>query len=139
MDIQNLVIQDLKKILDETEIEKIIKNIHFYYGNGGYEPGIYVYEENEDYHYIVVGDRGGIDAEIKTSNIEIILYRLYSNITFNKATKFAMLNREKDKDWRRLIFSKQLELLRGISDVYYEKRAEEIRNILLTSPYKDDM
>lgn len=139
MDIKHIVIENLKKVMDESIIESTVNNIHFCYGDGGYEPGTYVYEKNGVYHYIGVGDRGGVDDEIKTSNIDDILYKIYSTITFNEAVKFAMMNREKDKDWRRVLFKKQLELLRGIGEIYYNRRSEEIETILLTSPYKDNI
>lgn len=139
MDIKNIVMEDLKKVIDESVIESKVNNVHFGYGDGSYEPGAYVYEKHGVYYYVGVGDRGGVDDEIETSNIEDILYKIYSTITFNEAVKFAMINREKDKDWRRILFKKQLELLRCIGEIYYKKRKEEIETILLTSPYKDNI
>ncbi|MDE7445007.1 MAG: hypothetical protein K2N15_04775, partial [Lachnospiraceae bacterium] len=139
MDIKNIVMEDLKKVIDESILDTTVNNLHFSYGDGAYEPGTYIYEKNDVYHYVGVGDRGGVDDEIKTSNIEDILYKIYSTITFNEATKFAMVNREKNRDWRRILFKKQLELLRCIGEIYYQKRKEEIATILLTSPYKDNI
>lgn len=139
MDIKHIVMEDLKKIVDESVIANKLNYIHFCYGNGDYEPGNYVYEKNGVYHYIGVGDRGGISNEMKSSNIEDILYKIYSTVTFNEAVKIAMVNREKDKDWRRSLFTKQLELLRCIGEIYYKRRKEEIEIVLLTSPYRDNM
>lgn len=139
MDIKQIITEDLKKVMDESIIESTVNNIHFCYGDGGYEPGIYVYEKNGVYYYVGVGDRGGVDDEIKTLNIDDILYKIYSTITFNEAVKFAMMNREEDKDWRRVLFKRQLELLRSLGDIYYNRRSEEIETILLTSPYKDNI
>lgn len=139
MDIKQIITEDLKKVMDESIIESTVNNIHFCYGDGGYDPGIYVYEKNGVYYYVGVGDRGGVDDEIKTLNIDDILYKIYSTITFNEAVKFAMMNREKDKDWRRVLFKRQLELLKSLGDMYYNRRSEEIETILLTSPYKDNI
>lgn len=139
MDIKQIITEDLKKVMDESIIESTVNNIHFCYGDGGYEPGIYVYEKNGVYYYVGVGDRGGVNDEIKTLNIDDILYKIYSTITFNEAVKFAMMNREKDKDWRRVLFKRQLELLKSLGDMYYNRRSEEIETILLTSPYKDNI
>lgn len=139
MDIKQIITEDLKKVMDESIIENTVNNIHFCYGDGGYEPGIYVYEKNGVYYYVGVGDRGGVNDEIKTLNIDDILYKIYSTITFNEAVKFAMMNREKDKDWRRVLFKRQLELLKSLGDMYYNRRSEEIETILLTSPYKDNI
>lgn len=139
MDIKNIVMEDLKKIIDESIIDNIGNKLYFCYGDGDYEPGTYIYEKDSVYHYVSVGDRGGIDDEIEASNIEDILYKIYSAITFNEAVKFAMVNREKDRDWRRILFKKQLELLRCIGEIYYQKRKEELEIILLASPYKDNI
>lgn len=64
---------------------------------------------------------------------------MYSIITFNEAVKYAMVKREKDKDWRRTLFKRQLELLRFIGEIYYKRGNEEIETILLTSSYKDNI
>lgn len=139
MDIKNIVMEDLKKIIDESIIDNTGNKLYFCYGDGDCEPGTYIYEKDSVYHYVSVGDRGGVDDEIEASNIEDILYKIYSAITFNEAVKFAMVNREKDKDWRRILFKKQLELLRCIGEIYYQKRKEELEIIILSSPYKDNI
>lgn len=139
MDIKQKIVEGLKKAVDENLIENTINNIHFYVGNGHCEPGIYLYEESDKYYYLEVGDRGGINAEIKTPNLEYILYKIYSNVTFNIAIKFAMENAQKGKDWRRILFAKQLEMLRCIGEIYYKKRFEEIEMILSKDPYEDEL
>lgn len=135
MDIRCKVIDDLKKVMDENSIDNLMHNFHFSYGNGFYEPGIYIYEEKEKYYYIDVGDRGGVENEIKSSNIEDILYRIYSSVTFNEAVRFASVNKEKNSDWRKVLFKRQLELLMGIGEIYYKRREKEIEEILSKNPY----
>lgn len=137
MNIEEIVNSELRKVCDDIIVDGALKNIHFFYGDGKYEPGIYLYEEDGIYNYIEVGDRGGIAAKLKTESIEDVLYKLYSGITFNVAIKYAMVNKERNKDWRRVLFSKQLELLRGLGEIYYIRRCEEINIIIKESPYKD--
>ncbi len=139
MNIEKIVNSELRKVCDDIIVDSALKDIHFFYGDGRYEPGIYVYEEDGIYYYIEVGDRGGIAAELKTEKIEDLLYKLYSGITFNVAIKYAMVNKERNKDWRRVLFSKQLELLRELGEMYYIRRWEEINIILEESPYKDNI
>ena len=50
-----------------------------------------------------------------------------------------MNKRNENIDFRRLLFDKQLELLKNIDEIYYNKRMEEIEEILLNSPYKDNI
>lgn len=137
MNIKQVVLNDLKKILDEKTIEHILNNIYFSYGDGRYGPGNYVFEDNEKYRYVGVGDRGGIEKEIESVNVEGVLYEIYKSVTFNEATKYAMTHRENNKDFRRILFTKQLEILRKLGEDYYLKRSNEIQEILLSSPYCD--
>ena len=139
MNIKEIVYEGLIKVMNDEDVDSILNNIHFVYGDGRYEPGNYVYDKDGTYYYIGVGDRGGVIEEIKSKNIEDVLYKIYSGITFNEATKYAMVNKEKNQDWRRILFSKQLEMLRGISEQYYYKRFDEIQNILKSSPYRDNI
>ena len=50
-----------------------------------------------------------------------------------------MINREKGKDWRRILFAKQLEMLRIIGNRFYIKRSNEIQEILKSNPYNDNI
>lgn len=139
MNIEERVHNELEKVLDNEEVISALQNTHFFYGDGKYEPGSYVYEKNGIYHYVGVGDRGGIIEEIKSENMEDVLYKIYSGVTFNKATQYAMVNKKKNEDWRRLLFSKQLEILRCINEQYYNRRFDEIQNILISNPYRDNI
>lgn len=139
MFLKQIVQSDLSKIFDEEKISSILKQIHFCYGDGGYEPGEYVYEENEKYYYIGVGDRGGVEDRVESENAEEVLYKIYSGITFSEATQYAMHNLEKGKDWRRNLFSTQLDMLKRIGDIFYLKRMNEIQTILRESPYNDEL
>ena len=139
MNIQKIVLNDLNKILDEEIIRNNLKNIHFDYGEGGYEPGNYVYEDNGLYHYVGVGDRGDIEISKESKNVDEVLYEIYSDITFKEATKYAMINRKKGKDWRRILFAKQLEMLRIIGNRFYIKRSNAIQEILKSNPYNDNI
>ena len=127
MNIQQIVLNDLNKIFDEEIIGNNLKNIRFDYGDGGYEPGNYVYEDN------------GIEISKESKNVDEVLYEIYRDITFKEATKYAMINREKGKDWRRILFAKQLEMLRIIGNRFYIKRSNEIQEILKSNPYNDNI
>lgn len=138
MFIKQIVQSDLGKIFDEEKLIYILGQIHFCYGDGGYEPGEYIYEENENFYYIEVGDRGGIEERVESPNVEDVVYKIYCGITFREATKEAIQHMEKGKDWRRKLFSIQLDMLKRIGEVFYLKRMQEINTILEKSPYNDE-
>ena len=122
MNIQQTVLNDLNKILDGKNIEDILNNICFGYGDGQYEPGNYVYEENGLYYYVGVGDRGGIEKKIESKNVDDVLYEIYKGITFSEAMKYSMIHRENGKDFRRILFARQLEILRKLMFRDYRKK-----------------
>lgn len=139
MNIKEQIKSDLKKIFKEEIIEKKMCNIHFLLCNRINEPGIYIFKEKNEYCYVEIGDRGEVENVTKSLEVKKILYKVYSNITFNEAVAFSMNKRNENIDFRRLLFDKQLELLKNIDEIYYNKRMEEIEEILLNSPYKDNI
>jgi hypothetical protein len=91
--------------------------------NGGYR---YVYTER------------GIEYDERiTDEPEDILYWLYQDATFAMALVWELNNRITGRDSRRLIFSKQLELLRVIGEKYALRREKEMETILLAHPFND--
>ena len=139
MKVYEIVKQGLEKAFDEQKVLDLLKRIHFCYGDGNYESGIYVYEEYPNYIYVDVGDRGGIQEKIETADLQIILDKLYRYLSYCIATDYAIKNRRKNVDFRRLLFEKQLELLKKINEITYLKVQNEIDAILKKRPYVDNL
>ena len=70
-----------------------------------------------------------------TDNSQDILYWIYQDATFEIACKWEVKNRVPDNDSRRLIFDKQLELLRMIGEEYALRREKEIEAVLSAHPF----
>lgn len=100
--------------------------------------GIYVYYENEKYHYVIT-ERGKIISHLEENMIKDILWDILDIILFDIAVKYELANRVKGKDFRRLLFQKELELYAMFGDEFKEKKLNEINRILLDNPYNDNL
>jgi hypothetical protein len=70
-----------------------------------------------DLHYVVI-ERGKETERRTTKNLDELLYWIFQSITFSIASKYELNNRIESQDCRRLIFSKQLDLLRLIKSLF---------------------
>ncbi len=52
---------------------------------------------------------------------------------------YAAKNKIEGKDWRRIIFTKQLELLSNINEKYYQLGEKMLDEILENNPYNDEL
>jgi hypothetical protein len=71
--------------------------------------------------YYVKVDRGEETGRKFASNINDLLYYVFSAITFEMALRFELENRIESEDFRRIMFRKQEELL-GVLDKMERKR-----------------
>ncbi|WP_417813918.1 Imm63 family immunity protein [Thalassospira alkalitolerans] len=91
--------------------------------------------KGDEFHYICE-ERGLIIHDNKTNNIDELLYWIFQNISFEMALDYEFKNRKKGQDTRKILFSKQLEILQKISEKWKLKRQEEINGILKFNPFK---
>jgi len=90
------------------------------------------------YHYVII-ERG---TELKhqiVRDIDRLFYLTFKDITFSMACDYELNNRIEGQDFRRILFSKQLELLNKINDRYYAFRRKEIDDILVKNPFNDKL
>lgn len=93
---------------------------------------------DDKYHYIMM-ERGQVYKHYESEELEEILYPLFKNITFSLAQEYEFNHRRVNEDFRRLMWKKQLKLLRKINKNFAEERKKEIEEILTISPYNDDI
>lgn len=98
--------------------------------------GSSIYTYNSKYHYVIM-ERGNEIEHHVSKSLDDILYLVFSNITFTLATNYEVKHRKDNQDFRRLLWAKQLELLKNISINYYEIEKKEVDRILKISPYRD--
>lgn len=94
-----------------------------------------IYISNNEYHYVLM-ERGKENKHYRSLDINDILYPLFEGITFSLASKYELKNRNEKEDPRKLLWSKQLELLGKIDPLFKERCQKEIDSILKIAPYK---
>ncbi len=68
-------IKELYQIIgknQQIDIEKYFSQLHFQIVSPDYEHGVYIFSDEKGYHWAAVGDRGGIDEEIVSKDIDEI-------------------------------------------------------------------
>jgi len=134
-----IFLQKMNGIVDDKYKINNISNMYFSPVYNDSVPGMYVFSDEKGYHFAAVGDRGGIDEDKISEDIDDIYFTICENLSFDIAMNYARDHREKGKDWRRIIFSKQLAILSQISDNYHNKGKKMISDILKESPYDDKL
>ncbi len=88
------------------------------------------------YHYVSC-ERGRENERRIASGEDEILYWLLSDIVFGLACDFELKHRVKGRSFRRLLFSKELELMRTLNVQWEVRKRNEINEILAKAPYDD--
>lgn len=132
----------LTEMLSTEELEKYIYNevctrlgnvicgnLFFAEGTDNSIEGSYIFSKNEEYH-ILFTEKGKIRSDIVTNEEIDVLWNVLQIITPNVAMEYALCNREKGRDFRRALFSKEKEIF-SMFGKYFEKRKDaEIEEIL---------
>jgi hypothetical protein len=92
--------------------------------------------DGQFYHYVSC-ERGRENERRIASGEDEILYCLLSDIVFELACDFELKNRIKGKSFRRLLFSKELELMRALNFQWEVRKKNEINEVLAKAPYDD--
>ena len=99
---------------------------------------MHLFIQNGIIHVNFYGDRGGLEEELQTTDIDDALYHVYSDRIFNMASTYAVKTCRPGEDDRRYLFAKELELFRMIDEKYYLRAKKEIEETLKQSPYHDE-
>lgn len=94
-------------------------------------------EINDGRFELVTTERGLELARTSFDSKEDLLFSLISLVTFWDGVAFEFRNRDENRDCRRMIFAKQLELLGSIDPAWAARRAGEIEKTLRENPYND--
>lgn len=134
-----LTLQEVKKLADSL-FDKISEhdNLEHYIQFGPTDEDCmpYVGIDGKGYH-IKCFERGIQIEDNVTENLDELFYWIFSSVTSSIAAEYELKNRIRYLDNRRLMFSKQLELLEKIDTAYTLKCRSEIHEILKNHPYDD--
>jgi hypothetical protein len=92
--------------------------------------------ENGEYHFITT-ERGLELERSTTKDKDELLYWMISLSTFWMGVDFEFKNRIEEQDCRRIIFAKQIELMKRVDADWAKRKQKEIEAILAEHPYND--
>lgn len=87
-------------------------------------------------HYVHI-ERGRESDRKTTTEIDELMFWIFNDVTFSLSTQYELENRIENKDCRRLIFSKQEELLGLINNDWKAREKKNHENILKNHPFDD--
>ena len=93
--------------------------------------------DERGYHYVLV-ERGIEKERMSTHDLDELLYAIFATVTFSLAQAQAARPRARDKDSRRAVFRRQLELLSMLSPPWAAREAEAHSHTLRNHPFDDD-
>jgi hypothetical protein len=96
----------------------------------------YIQIKGDTFSYIIE-ERGCIFEERKTSDINTLLYWLMNDVISTIANDYELKHRDASRDSRRILFSKELQLMKSLEQSWYLQKKKEIDNTLANSPYSD--
>jgi hypothetical protein len=91
---------------------------------------------NSVYYYRAL-DRDSETMNQQTSDLDLLLYWIFRDITFSMACEYELANRNPDQDFRRIMFEHQVELLTLLSPQWGERESQEHEQILKQNPFDD--
>ncbi|MDQ0362148.1 Imm63 family immunity protein [Breznakia pachnodae] len=101
-----------------------------------FNDGVSIYVDNSMYHYVNMS-QGNMRKHIESNNLDDIMYEVFKSATSVLAQKYELEHRDEESDFRRIMWKKQLTLLKEINPNFVERRKKEIDDILAISPYRD--
>jgi hypothetical protein len=88
------------------------------------------------YNY-VISERGEEYERKMTSDLNDLLYWIFASVTFSMACDYELKNRIDEKDFRRIMFAKQEDLLGVLNKDWKEKERKGHQSILNNNPFDD--
>lgn len=113
-----------------------LKQIKFCVGTDSSPEGTYIYMENDKYYYVFT-EKGKIREKKELVTEEDVLWYVLEVVLFNVAMDYAIKNRKKGEDFRRILFKKEIELYSRFGENFKMRKVEAINRILECNPYID--
>ena len=114
-----------RKVYEYGEIISAPKNLLTIFPSSQLDAHPYISISNDQYYYIVE-ERGRLLECRETSDIDLLLYWIMSDIVFNLSCQYELTNRVEGIDSRRLIFKKEVELFQLLSNKWVSIIQKEI-------------
>lgn len=89
--------------------------------------------------YYEAYERGEQLFSIPAFDLEHLMFMAFKDTTFSMAVEHERKNRNPNEDFRRQLFSKQVELMRTLNSDWAERTQMEIDATLRTAPFNDEL
>jgi hypothetical protein len=93
-------------------------------------------EVDDHYHYVVC-ERGQEFSRRSTRDEDRLLYWIFEDVTFSMAATYEVANRVPGRDFRRVLFRRQVELLGELHARWRVWGEARVGEILARHPYAD--
>lgn len=93
----------------------------------------------DNQYRFIVSERGVDVSDFVTSSLDELLYFIFSRIASSIGYSYEAENRIYDQDYRRLSFSRRIELLEMLNMEWAKRERACICTILEEAPYDDDI
>jgi hypothetical protein len=133
-------------MLSLTEIKQKIEQLASYinapidqmltYGISKDDGTPYIEIDDANYYYLAF-DHDTRSINRKTQDLNELLFWVFADISFNMACLYELAHRDPKINYRKVIFSYQLELLDKLDPLWKERREREIDEILKFNPYDE--
>ena len=112
------------------------RKINFAEENENSAEGTYIFSRDNVYH-ILFTEKGKVREDKITTDEKEVIRSVLDIVSFDIAMEFAISNREKNKDFRRKLFEKEVEIYSLFGETFEKSKKREIEEILKENPYKD--
>jgi hypothetical protein len=125
------------KVNELAQIIKAPQNILPTYGYSEQTARPHVEVSPRAYYY-VVAQSGQEVSRYVTHDIDQLLYKIFADVTFDLAVRYAEENRNENEDIRRSAFKRQVDLFTLLSTQWGERISQEQAQMLEQVPFDDD-
>ena len=102
------------------------RKINFAEGNENSAEGTYIFSRDNVYH-ILFTEKGKVREDKITTDEKEVIRSVLDIVSFDIAMEFAISNREKNKDFRRKLFEKEVEIYSLFGETFEKSKKREIK------------
>ena len=114
------------------------RQISFSEGTDNSPEETYIFSKDDNFH-VMFTEKGKIRTHKEYDKVEDVLWDVLEIVLFDVAMDYALKNREQGKDFRRLLFKKEIELYAKFGMEFKNRKVNEINKILVENPYNDNV
>ena len=137
--------KEIQTVIQKNYLKKIAKffngnpacNIFYREGGENCIEGLYIWSDEKGYNYLYT-EKGRIYKHIITNDFFDIIYVVLDEYIWNLSIKYAREHLDPNKDFRRALFDRQVELWRMLDERGEKKCIEHIEKILSEHPFDDN-